>query len=72
MRGWSALRRMTIVCALASSMAASRAPAQAQVADLNEDVRELTQRVGELSRMLSGHPDSDAARAHARELLAST
>jgi DNA repair protein RecN (Recombination protein N) len=27
-------------------------------------------RVIELSRMLSGHPDSDAARAHARELLA--
>jgi DNA repair protein RecN (Recombination protein N) len=26
-------------------------------------------RVVELSRMLSGHPDSDAARAHARELL---
>jgi DNA repair protein RecN (Recombination protein N) len=27
------------------------------------------ERVIELSRMLSGHPDSDAARAHARELL---
>ena len=27
------------------------------------------QRVIELSRMLSGHPDSDVARAHARELL---
>ena len=27
------------------------------------------ERVTELSRMLSGHPDSDAARAHARELL---
>ena len=27
------------------------------------------ERVVELSRMLSGHPDSDAARAHARELL---
>jgi DNA repair protein RecN (Recombination protein N) len=26
-------------------------------------------RVVELSRMLSGHPDSDAARRHARELL---
>ncbi len=26
-------------------------------------------RVAEVSRMLSGHPDSDAARAHARELL---
>jgi DNA repair protein RecN (Recombination protein N) len=26
-------------------------------------------RVAELSRMLSGHPDSDVARAHARELL---
>jgi DNA repair ATPase RecN len=25
--------------------------------------------VVELSRMLSGHPDSDAARAHAREML---
>jgi len=30
------------------------------------------ERVTELSRMLSGHPDSDAARAHARELLGST
>jgi DNA repair protein RecN (Recombination protein N) len=28
-------------------------------------------RVAEVSRMLSGHPDSDAARAHARELLES-
>jgi DNA repair protein RecN (Recombination protein N) len=27
------------------------------------------ERVTEISRMLSGHPDSDAARAHARELL---
>jgi DNA repair ATPase RecN len=27
------------------------------------------ERVIELSRMLSGHPDSDVARAHARELL---
>jgi DNA repair protein RecN (Recombination protein N) len=26
-------------------------------------------RVTELSRMLSGHPGSEAARAHARELL---
>ena len=30
------------------------------------------ERVTELSRMLSGHPDSDAARAHARELLGAT
>jgi DNA repair protein RecN (Recombination protein N) len=30
---------------------------------------EAEERVVELSRMLSGHPDSDAARAHARELL---
>jgi DNA repair protein RecN (Recombination protein N) len=28
------------------------------------------ERVTEISRMLSGHPDSDAAQAHARELLA--
>ncbi|HZU74684.1 MAG TPA: hypothetical protein VE990_18145, partial [Acidimicrobiales bacterium] len=28
-------------------------------------------RLVELSRMLSGHPDSDAARRHAEELLAS-
>ena len=27
-------------------------------------------RVAELSRMLSGHPDSDTARAHAEESLA--
>ena len=26
-------------------------------------------RVGEIARMLSGQPDSDAARRHARELL---
>jgi DNA repair protein RecN (Recombination protein N) len=32
-------------------------------------VAEGEDRVVELSRMLSGHPDSDAARAHARELL---
>jgi DNA repair protein RecN (Recombination protein N) len=32
-------------------------------------VVEGEERVIELSRMLSGHPDSDAARAHARELL---
>ncbi len=30
------------------------------------------ERVTELSRMLSGHPGSDAARAHARELLGTT
>jgi DNA repair ATPase RecN len=30
------------------------------------------ERVTELSRMLSGHPGSDAARAHARELLGVT
>ena len=29
-----------------------------------------TERVVELSRMLSGQPDSDAARRHAAELLA--
>jgi DNA repair protein RecN (Recombination protein N) len=35
-------------------------------------VVEGEERVKELSRMLSGHPDSDAARAHARELLGPT
>jgi DNA repair protein RecN (Recombination protein N) len=35
-------------------------------------VAEGEDRVVELSRMLSGHPDSDAARAHARELLGGT
>lgn len=30
------------------------------------------ERLVELARMLSGHPDSDAARSHAQELLAST
>lgn len=50
MPGRTALRRLTVVCAaLASSVWAPRASAQAEVADLREDVRGLSQRVGELS-----------------------
>jgi LysM repeat protein len=44
------LRRLTLLCAvLASSIAAPRLSAQADLADLREDVRGLSQRVGELS-----------------------
>jgi LysM repeat protein len=43
-------RRLTLLCAaLAGLLAAARAPAQSEMADLHEDVRGLTQRVGELS-----------------------
>ena len=50
MLGRSALRRLAFVCAaLASSIAAGRLPAQTEIADLREDVRGLTQRVGDLS-----------------------
>ena len=55
------------------------APADGQVAVVKAEVRGRTvttaapvegeDRVTELSRMLSGHPGSDAAREHARELL---
>ncbi len=45
-----ALSRLTLACAaLALSVAAPRATAQSEVADLREDVRGLTQRIGELS-----------------------
>lgn len=45
-----AARRLLIICAaIASSIAAPRAIAQAEVADLREDVRGLSQRVAELS-----------------------
>jgi len=45
--------RLALVCAaLAPSIAAPRAFAQAEVADLSEDVRGLSQRVGELSLRL--------------------
>ena len=50
MPGRPAPSRLALVCAAFSlSIAAPRAPAQAEVANLNEDVRGLTQRVGELS-----------------------
>src|ERR1017187_6021942 len=43
-------RRLMLVCAaVASSIAAPRASAQTEVADLREDVRGLSQRIGELS-----------------------
>ena len=55
------------------------APADGHVAVAKTEVRGRTvtmaamvdgeERVTELSRMLSGHPDSDAAREHARELV---
>jgi len=56
---------------------ASRADVQIRVEKREAGGRTVTtagpvageDRVTELSRMLSGHPGSDAARAHARELL---
>jgi DNA repair protein RecN (Recombination protein N) len=58
---------------------AAYADAQVQVAKQSDDAATVSQarvldqpdRVIELSRMLSGQPDSDAARTHAAELLAS-
>ena len=50
MPGRPALRSLTFLCAaLAASIAAVRAPAQAEVADLREDIKGLTERVSDLS-----------------------
>jgi DNA repair protein RecN (Recombination protein N) len=74
-----AARRQVLVV---THLAQVAAPADAQVAVVKETVRGRTvttaftvegeRRVTELSRMLSGHPGSDAAREHARELLGLT
>jgi DNA repair protein RecN (Recombination protein N) len=58
---------------------AAYADAQVRVAKQSDDaatvsharVLDQPERVVELSRMLSGQPESDAARTHAAELLAS-
>ena len=71
-------RQVLVVTHLAQ--VASRADAQISVVKQESRGRTVTtatvvrgeERVTELSRMLSGHPDSDAARAHARELLGAT
>jgi DNA repair protein RecN (Recombination protein N) len=68
-------RQVLVVSHLAQ--VASRADAQVRVEKHEARGRTVTrasaiegeERVTELSRMLSGHPGSDAARAHARELL---
>jgi DNA repair protein RecN (Recombination protein N) len=68
-------RQVLVVTHLAQ--VASQADAQISVVKGTSRGRTVTKatavegedRVTELSRMLSGHPDSDAARAHARELL---
>jgi DNA repair protein RecN (Recombination protein N) len=68
-------RQVLVVTHLAQ--VASQADAQIRVVKGTSRGRTVTKatavvgedRVTELSRMLSGHPDSDAARAHARELL---
>jgi len=68
-------RQVLVVTHLAQ--VASRADAQISVVKRESAGRTVThatpvageERVTELSRMLSGHPGSDAARAHARELL---
>ena len=71
----AAHRQVLVVTHLAQ--VASRADAHVSVVKLESGGRTVTtattvggeDRVTELSRMLSGHPGSDAARAHARELL---
>jgi DNA repair protein RecN (Recombination protein N) len=71
----AAERQVLVVTHLAQ--VASRADAQISVVKQESRGRTVTvassvageERVTELSRMLSGHPGSDAARAHARELL---
>ena len=68
-------RQVLVVTHLAQ--VASRADAQISVVKREARGRTVTtatavegeDRVTELSRMLSGHPGSEAARAHARELL---
>ena len=68
-------RQVIVVTHLAQ--VASRADVQIRVVKHERAGRTVTsasavtgeERVTELSRMLSGHPRSDAARAHARELL---
>jgi len=68
-------RQVLVVTHLAQ--VASRADAHISVVKRESQGRTVTtatsvlgeDRVTELSRMLSGHPGSDAARAHARELL---
>ena len=49
MPGRFALRRLTLACAAAASIGSARLFAQAEIADLREDVRGLTQRLSELS-----------------------
>jgi len=49
MPGRYALRRLTLACAALASAFAGSLPAQTEIADLHEDVRGLTQRVGELT-----------------------
>jgi LysM repeat protein len=65
MFGRSSFRRLTLVCAtLAPLLAAPAANAQATVADLNEDVRGLTQHVNELSlRVEQLEHDNEALRS---------
>ncbi|HTU38660.1 MAG TPA: DNA repair protein RecN [Acidimicrobiales bacterium] len=71
-------RQVLVVTHLAQ--VASQADAHISVVKRSSKGRTITsatvvdgeERVTELSRMLSGHPGSDAARAHARELLGAT
>jgi len=71
----SGARQVLVVTHLAQ--VAAQADAQVSVVKASTGGRTVTTaqavegeaRVTELSRMLSGHPGSDAARAHARELL---
>jgi DNA repair protein RecN (Recombination protein N) len=75
-----AARRRQVLVVTHLAQVASRADAQISVVKRATNGRTVTtatvvegeERVTELSRMLSGHPASPAARAHARELLAAT
>lgn len=62
MPGRSVLCRLTLACAaLAAPFAAPRASAQAQIADLREDVRGLTERLNELSLRVEQLEQENAA-----------
>jgi DNA repair protein RecN (Recombination protein N) len=73
-------RRRQVLVVTHLAQVASQADAQIRVVKRALKGRTVTSatvvdgedRVTELSRMLSGHPGSDAARAHARELLGAT
>jgi DNA repair protein RecN (Recombination protein N) len=60
------------VAAFADQQVAVRKGAHGGRTVTTATVLDRGERVVELSRMLSGHPDSEVARAHAEELLSTT